>query len=73
MSILAVEGPLDLNITGILAGLATPLAGAGISIFAISTYDTDYVLVRSHDIESSVRALREAGHNVSDAWTSRGR
>jgi len=56
-----------------LAGLATPLAGAGISIFAISTYDTDYVLVRSHDIERAVRALREGGHNVSDAGTSRGR
>ena len=72
-SILAVEGPLDLNVTGVLAGLATPLAGAGISIFAISTYDTDYVRVRSHDIERAVRALREAGHNVSDAGTSRGR
>jgi hypothetical protein len=72
-SILAVEGPLDLNVTGVLAGLAAPLAGAGISIFAISTYDTDYVLVRSHDIERAVRALREAGHNVSDAVTSRGR
>lgn len=63
---LAVRGPLDFNVTGVLAGLATPLASAGISIFAVSTYDTDYVLVRSHDLDRAVRALREAGHNVSD-------
>jgi hypothetical protein len=71
-SALAVRGPLDLNITGVLAGLATPLAVAGISIFAVSTYDTDYVLVRHHDMDRAVRVLREAGHNVSeDAGTSR--
>ncbi len=43
-SVLAVRGPLDLNMTGVLAGLAAPLAAAGVSIFAVSTYDTDYVL-----------------------------
>jgi hypothetical protein len=63
---LAVRGPLDLNITGVLAGLATPLANAGVSIFAVSTYDTDYVLVRNHDLDRAVRALREAGHNISE-------
>jgi hypothetical protein len=66
-SMLAVRGPLDLNITGVLAGLARPLATAGISIFAVSTYDTDYVLVRNHEIDRAVRVLRQAGHNVSDA------
>ena len=71
---LAVRGPLDLNITGVLARLATPLATAGISIFAVSTYDTDYVLVRDHDIDRAVRILREAGHDVSeDSGTSWGR
>ena len=64
---LAVRGPLDFNITGVLAGLATPLATAGISIFAISTYDTDYVLVRSADFDRAVRALREAGHSISES------
>jgi hypothetical protein len=64
-SMLAVRGPLDFNITGVLAGLATPLATAGISIFAVSTYDTDYVLVRSDDLDAAVLALREAGHNIS--------
>jgi hypothetical protein len=64
-SMLAVRGPLDFNITGVLAGLASPLATAGISIFAVSTYDTDYVLVRHDDLDRAVRALREAGHNIS--------
>jgi uncharacterized protein len=57
---------MDLSITGVLAGLATPLATAGISIFAVSTYDTDYVLVRSHDMDRAVRVLRAAGHNISE-------
>jgi hypothetical protein len=61
----AVRGPLDFNLTGVLAGLATPLATAGISIFAVSTYDTDYVLVRNDDLDVAVRALREAGHLVT--------
>jgi hypothetical protein len=61
---LAVRGPLDFNITGVLAGLATPLATAGISIFAVSTYDTDYVLVRNDDLDRAVRSLREAGHAI---------
>jgi hypothetical protein len=60
--VLAVRGPLDFNITGVLAALAAPLATAGISIFAVSTYDTDYVLVRDHELDRAVRALREAGH-----------
>ncbi len=63
-SVLAVRGPLDLNMTGVLAGLATPLAAAGISIFAVSTYDTDYVLVRSHNLDRAIRTLREAGHDI---------
>ena len=63
-SMLAVRGPLDFNITGVLAALATPLATAGITLFAISTYDTDYVLVRHSDLENAVQALRAAGHDV---------
>src|SRR5262245_53634988 len=39
-----VDGTLDFSLTGVLASLATPLAAAGVSLFAISTYDTDYVL-----------------------------
>jgi len=54
-------GPLDFALTGILASLAEPLARAGISIFAISTYDTDYILVRSGDLDQAVQTLTESG------------
>lgn len=67
---LAVRGPLDFNIIGVLACLAVPLAAAGISIFAISTFDTDYVLVRHDDLDRAVRALREAGHRVMNGAVS---
>jgi hypothetical protein len=59
-----VQGPLDFALTGILAGLAGTLAGAEISLFAISTYDTDYLLVRAEDAEDAASALRRAGHRV---------
>lgn len=63
---LKVEGPLDFSLTGILAGLAGVLAVAEISIFAISTYDTDYVLVRSTSLQAAVAALRRAGYVVRE-------
>lgn len=59
---LRVRGPLPLNLIGILASIAEPLAEAGISIFAISTYDTDYVLVKDTDLGAARRALERAGH-----------
>jgi uncharacterized protein len=68
-SALAVRGPLDLSLTGVLSALATPLAAAGIGIFAVSTYDTDYVLVRKHAMDRAVRVLREAGHLVEEGGT----
>jgi hypothetical protein len=62
---LRVAGPLDFTLTGILAAIAGPLARAGVSIFAVSTYDTDYVLVRGDALHIAVAALRDAGHDVS--------
>ena len=59
-----VEGPLDFALTGILAALAAPLAQAGISIFAISTFDTDYVLVKEANLGHAVTVLSQAGHQV---------
>lgn len=53
-----VAGPLDFALTGILARLAVPLAEAGISLFAVSTYDTDYLLVREAGVEKAVAVLR---------------
>ena len=52
-----VEGPLDFSLTGILASLASPLAEAKISIFAISTFDTDYILVKDENLEKAVKVL----------------
>jgi hypothetical protein len=48
----------------VLASLANPLAEAGISIFAISTFETDYILVKKEDLESTVKTLQQAGHSV---------
>jgi hypothetical protein len=59
-----VEGRLDFALTGILASLATPLAAAEISIFALSTYDTDYLMVREVDSQRAVAVLSEAGHRI---------
>ena len=61
---LCVAGPLDFALTGILAALAAPLADAGISIFAISTFDTDYMLVKEANLERAVTSLSQAGHEV---------
>jgi hypothetical protein len=55
---LVVPGPIPFSQTGVLAALANPLAAAGIPIFAISTFDTDYVLVREPDLERALAALR---------------
>ena len=60
-----MEGPLDFGMTGILASVAVPLAGAGVSIFAVSTFDTDYVLVKEGEVPRAIAALRVAGHRVS--------
>ena len=62
---LKVAGPLAFDEIGILAALAGPLAAAGISIFAVSTYDTDYVLVRESDLGKALGVLRDAGHIVA--------
>jgi hypothetical protein len=62
---LRVRGTLPPDLVGILLSIAEPLARAGLAIFAISTYDTDYVLVKSRDIPAALVALRAAGHDVS--------
>lgn len=53
-----VEGPIPFDETGVLASLATLLADAGIPLFALSTYDTDVVLVKERDLERAIEALR---------------
>jgi hypothetical protein len=61
---LKVLGPLDFSLTGILAGIAGVLAKADVSIFAISTYDTDYILVDAGKLEIAAKSLAAAGYNV---------
>ncbi|HEX2130776.1 MAG TPA: ACT domain-containing protein [Actinophytocola sp.] len=62
--LLSVRGPLDFALTGIMAAIAGELAAAGVSLFAVSTYDTDHVLVKSADLDRALVALREAGHEI---------
>jgi uncharacterized protein len=54
---LKVQGPLDFSLTGVLASLLSPLAEAGIAVFAISTYDTDYILVKQDKLDRAIDVL----------------
>jgi uncharacterized protein len=65
---LKIEGPLDFELTGILAGVSRVLADCEIAIFVISTYDTDYILIREKDLESAVKVLLEAGYGFSNKY-----
>ena len=58
------EGPLDFSLTGVVASLVTPLAEEEIPLFVISTFETDYLLVRERDHHRAVEALTSAGHSV---------
>ena len=66
-SILKIAGALEFSETGILAGIAATLAEAGISIFAISTFDTDYILVKDAQLRTAKEALMAAGHKFARA------
>jgi hypothetical protein len=59
---LKLEGPFPFSMTGVLASFVQPLAEAGIPIFALSTFDTDYVLIKRQDLEQAVLALAAARH-----------
>jgi len=62
--LLMVKGPLPFNLVGIIAGLSGTLANAGVSIFALSTYDTDYIMVKQIDLDRALATLRRAGYPV---------
>jgi hypothetical protein len=62
---LRVAGTLDLSLVGVLASLAVPLAEAGVSVFAVSTFDTDYLLVKDADLGRTTEALTATGHRVA--------
>ena len=61
---LRIAGTIDFALTGVLASVLAPLGEAGISIFAVSTFDTDYILVREHALAAAIDVLRAAGHEV---------
>ncbi len=63
-SCLKVLGPLDFALTGILATLSSALAEVDISIFAISTYDTDYILVKTDMLQLAVQTLKNHGYRI---------
>ncbi|MBA3975404.1 MAG: ACT domain-containing protein [Candidatus Solibacter sp.] len=58
-----LAGPFGFSLTGILASILNPLAAAGVPIFAISTFDTDWILIPGEHLEKAKRALAAAGHN----------
>ncbi len=62
---LKVDGPLDHTATGILASIAGPLAEAGVALFPLATFDTDYVLVQEDDVDRATGALEAAGHHIA--------
>lgn len=62
---LKLAGPFEFSEVGVLASVTTPLAEAGVPIFAISTFDTDYVLVKEERLDLAVAALRRRSHEVS--------
>jgi hypothetical protein len=61
---LQVQGPLEFAMVGVLASIANPLARAGVSIFVLSTFDTDYILVKEAALERAVEALSQEGFLV---------
>jgi uncharacterized protein len=61
-----VVGAFDLESVGVVAAIAQPLAEAGVSLFAYSTWQTDYVLVHQTDLDTALAALRKAGHRVGE-------
>ena len=62
--LLQIEGTLAFALTGILASIAAPLANAGIGVFAVSTYDTDYLLISEEDLQQATQVLESAGHAI---------
>lgn len=61
-----IQGVLDFSLIGILAKIATILADNGISIFAVSTYNTDYVLIKKENYQKALNILQTTGYKIVD-------
>jgi hypothetical protein len=59
-------GTIEFSVVGVLAALAMPLAEVGLGVFAVSTFDTDYLLLKGQDLPAALEALRRAGHVVEE-------
>jgi hypothetical protein len=62
---LKLEGNFDLSMTGVISSVADPLAAGGVSIFVISTFDTDYLLVKNDSLETAIQILSQQGYPVT--------
>ena len=62
--ILKIQGPLDFSMIGIIAEISGILKDNNISIFTISTYDTDYILIKDMDVTKAIEALKTGGHKI---------
>ena len=62
---LAVVGPLSFSMTGVLASLSSALARAGVPVFVMSTFETDYLLVKKTNLQRALDALEQAGHELA--------
>jgi hypothetical protein len=69
---LKLEGPFPFSMTGVLLSFIEPLSSKGIPIFAISTFDTDYVLIQEEWADAALDALRQAGHMLDDTQSPSG-
>ena len=59
-----IDGSFDLNQIGVISSISSPLADAGISIYVISTYDTDYFLIQEQNLEKTISVLSNSGHYI---------
>ena len=65
--VLKVHGPFSFDEIGVLASLVGPLANEKVSVFVISTFDTDYLLVQAEQLQKAMVTLRDAGHQIAEA------
>ena len=65
-NVFEVEGPLDFALTGLLSAIVTPLGAADITVFTVSTFDTDWILVPTFESERAVSLWRRAGHTIKE-------
>jgi len=60
-----IDGAFDLDQVGVISSISSPLAEAGISIYVISTYETDYFLIQEHNLEQTISVLSGSGHSIT--------